>query len=257
MRSVQRYTVQFCPEEDRLTKDIIELAQTFGRYGYRRIAALLRDKGWKINTKRVARIWKLQGLRVPKKQKKRARLWDQEHSCIRLRPEYKNHVWSYDFVMDRTHNGRPIKMFNVIDEFTRESLVIKVGRKLTSEHVIDALADLFIKRGVPKHVRSDNGSEFIATQVRLWFKKLKLEPLFITPGSPWENGYIESFNGKLRDELLNREIFYSLKEAQVMIERWRVHYNTKRPHSSLGYKPPAPETFMVKEANVANRLVAM
>jgi putative transposase len=159
--------------------------------------------------------------------------------------------------MDRTHNGRPIKMFNVIDEFTRESLAIKVARKLTSEDVIETLAELFISRGVPTHVRSDNGSEFIATQVRMWFRKLELEPLFITPGSPWENGYIESFNGKLRDELLNREIFYSLKEAQVMIERWRVHYNTKRPHSSLGYKPPAPETFTPTGIPLENRLVAM
>lgn len=148
-------------------------------------------------------------------------------------------------------------MFNVIDEFTRESLAIKVGRKLTSEDVIITLAELFIKRGVPKHVRSDNGSEFIATQVRMWFKKLELQPLFITPGSPWDNGYIESFNGKLRDKLLNREIFYSLKEAQVMIERWRIHYNTKRPHSSLGYKPPAPETFTPIGIPLENRLVAM
>lgn len=148
-------------------------------------------------------------------------------------------------------------MFNVIDEFTRESLVIKVARKLTSEDVITTLAELFISRGVPTHVRSDNGSEFIATQVRMWFRKLELEPLFITPGSPWENGYIESFNGKLRDELLNREIFYSLKEAQVMIERWRVHYNTKRPHSSLGYRPPAPETFTPAGIPLENRLVAM
>lgn len=256
-RAVQRYTVKFCPEEDRLTRDIIELAQLYGRYGYRRIAALLRDKGWKINTKRVARIWKIQGLKVPKKQQKRARLWDQEHACIRLRPEHKDHVWSYDFMMDRTHNGRPFRTFNVIDEFTRECLAIKVARKLTSEDVENTLAELFKTRGVPKHVRSDNGSEFIASKLRMWFKKLELQPLFITPGSPWENGYIESFNGKLRDELLEREIFYSLKEAQAMIERWRVHYNTKRPHSSLGYKPPAPETFTPTKFKIENRLVAM
>ena len=159
--------------------------------------------------------------------------------------------------MDKTHNGRPIKMFNVIDEFTRECLAIRVERKLKSQQVIDVLAELFIKRGVPKHVRCDNGSEFIASEVRIWFKKLDLQPLFITPGSPWENGYIESFNGKLRDELLNREIFYSLKEAQVMIESWRKHYNTKRLHSSLGYKPPAPETFTPLGLQVAERLVAM
>ena len=225
----------------------MELAQTYGRYGYRRITAMLKNLGWHVNTKRVARIWKLRGLKVPKKQKKRARVGDQEHSCIRHRPEHKDHVWSYDFVMDRTHNGKPFRMFNVVDEFTRECLAIKVGRKLSSEDVINTLAELFLSRGVPKHVRSDNGSEFIATEVRMWFRKLELNPLFITPGSPWENGYIESFNGKLRDELLNGETFYSLKEAQVMLERWRIHYNTKRPHSSLNYRPPAPEVFSVIE----------
>ena len=225
----------------------MELAQTYGRYGYRRITAMLKNLGWHVNTKRVARIWKQQGLKVPKKQKKRARLWDQEHSCIRHRPEHKDHVWSYDFVIDRTYNGRPFRMFNVIDEFTRECLAIKVGRKLSSADVINTLAELFLTRGVPKHVRSDNGSEFIATEVRMWFRKLELKPLFITPGSPWENGYIESFNGKLRDELLNGETFYSLKEAEVMLERWRIHYNTKRPHSSLNYRPPAPEVFSVIE----------
>lgn len=194
---------------------------------------------------------------MPKKQKKRARLWDREGSCIRLRPERANHVWSYDFMVDRTHNGRPFKLFNVIDEYTREVLAIKVARNLTSEHVQDVLSELFVERGVPDHVRSDNGPEFIATKLRLWFEKLELKPLFITPGSPWENGYIESFNGKLRDELLNYEIFYSLKEAQVMIEQWRRRYNTKRPHSSLGYKPPAPETFTPKSIQVENGIVAL
>lgn len=197
------------------------------------------------------------GLKVPKKQKKRARFWDHEGSCIRLRPERPNHVWSYDFMMDNTHNKRGIKMFNVIDEFTRECLAIRVARKITSEEVIDTLAELFIARGVPEHVRSDNGPEFVATKVRMWFEDLDVKPLFITPGSPWENGFIESFNGKLRDELLNREIFYSLKEAQVLIEQWRKHYNTKRPHSALGYKPPAPETFAPTQFKVANNLVAL
>lgn len=160
-------------------------------------------------------------------------------------------------MVDRTHNQRGFKMFNVIDEFTRECLLIKVARKITSSEVIDSLAELFLKRGVPEHVRSDNGPEFIASNLRLWFDDLNLTPLFITPGSPWENGYIESFNGKLRDELLKREIFYSLKEAQVLIEQWRHHYNTKRPHSSLGYKPPAPETFTAKKINIENSLVAL
>jgi len=159
-------------------------------------------------------------------------------------------------MVDRTHDGRTFKMFNVIDEFTRESLAIKVSRKLNSKDVIDTLADLFLVRGVPEHVRSDNGPEFIATNLRMWFEQLELKPLFITPGSPWENGYIESFNGKVRDELLKGELFYSLKEAQVLIEKWRVHYNTKRPHSSLGYKPPAPETFTPKPIRLENNVVA-
>ncbi|MBX2988499.1 MAG: IS3 family transposase [Bdellovibrionaceae bacterium] len=256
-RSTQRYTVTFRPDEDRLTRDIIELAQTYGRYGYRRITALLKEKGWKVNAKRVARIWKEQGLKVPKKQKKRARLWDREGSCIRLRPERPNHVWSYDFVFDQTHEGKTFKMFNVIDEFTRECLMIKAARRLTHQDVLDSLCELFLQRGVPTHVRSDNGSEFIAAKLRIWFEALELKPLFIQPGSPWENGYLESFNGKLRDELLNREIFYSMKEAQVMIERWRKHYNTVRPHSSLGYRPPAPETFTPFQASVEIRPVAM
>lgn len=210
-----------------------------------------------MNAKRVARIWRERGLKVPKKQQKRARLWDREGSCIRLRPEYPNHVWSYDFVHDQTHDGRTIKMFNVIDEFTRESLVIKVGRKFTSADVIETLGDLFLSRGVPTHVRSDNGPEFIASTLRLWFEQLELKPLFIQPGSPWENGYCESFNGKLRDELLNGEIFYSLKEAKILIERWRSHYNTVRPHSSLKYRPPAPETFSPTPIKIERRLIAL
>lgn len=256
-RSSQRYSVIYCPENDRLTRDIIELAQLYGRYGYRRITALLNENGWKISERKVLRIWIREGLKVPKKQKKRARLWDREGSCVRLRPERANHVWSYDFMVDRTHNGKAFKMFNVIDEYTRESLAIKVARRITSKDVCDVLAELFLKRGVPDHVRSDNGPEFIASDLRSWFEKLDLKPLFITPGSPWENGYVESFNGKIRDELLNGEIFYSLKEAQVLIEQWRKYYNTKRPHSSLGYKPPAPETFTPKPIRVDNNLVAL
>lgn len=208
---------------------------------------MLNEKGWNINRKRVARIWKLHGLKVPKKQQKRARFWDQAGSCIRLRPEYKDHVWSYDFMVDQIHNGRPFRMLNIIDEFTRECIAIKVARNLTSKDVIETLGELFLKRGVPKHIRSDNGPEFIASGLRLWLEKLDAKPVFITPGSPWENGYCESFNGKLRDELLAREIFYSLKEAKVLIERWRNYYNTKRPHSSLGYRPPAPEVFIANE----------
>jgi len=229
-------------DEKRLTEDIITLATKYGRYGYRRITALLNnEKGWRVNHKRVERIWRMEGLKVPKKQPKRSRLWLNDGSCIRLRPEHKDHVWSYDFMVERTSNGRALRILNIIDEFTRECLRIKVSRKISSQDVISELFNLFILRGIPEHIRSDNGSEFTARAVRIWLNRLGVKTLFIAPGSPWENGYIESFNGKLRDELLNREIFTTLEEARVLIEQWRKEYNQVRPHSALGYHPPAPE----------------
>ena len=202
---------------------------------------MLRRAGWIVNRKRVARIWRQEGLKVPQKQPKRGRLWLNEGSCLRLRPEHPNHVWSYDFVEDRTHDGRKIRMLNIIDEFTRECLAIRVSRRLNATDVVDMLSDLFILRGIPGHIRSDNGPEFIAKSVREWIAAVGARTAYIEPGSPWENGYCESFNSKLRDELLNGEIFYTLREAQVLIESWRHHYNTLRPHSSLDYRPPAPE----------------
>ncbi len=205
-----------------------------------------------MNVKRVYRIWREEGLKVPEKQPKRSRLWLNDDSTIRLRPEYPNHVWSYDFVFDETRNGKPLKLFTLVDEYTRESLAIEVKRKMTSKDVIEVLGRIFLLRGCPTHVRSDNGPEFIALALRSWFKTLKVAPLYIQPGSPWENGYIESFNGKLRDEFLNGEIFYTLLEAQVLTERWRMHYNLKRPHSSLGYKPPAPATVLVRPELLAS-----
>ena len=241
-RSVQRHQAKPREDEALLTKAVTFLATKYGRYGYRRITALLKQDGWRVNHKRVERIWRREGLKVPQKQPKRRRLWFNDGSCIRKRPEYRNHVWAYDFVMDRTHNGKRFRMLTIIDEYTRECLAIKVDRKLNSTDVVDTLLDLFVMHGVPDYIRSDNGSEFTARLVREWLKRLKVKTLFIEPGSPWENGYNESFNGKLRDELLNGEIFYTLKEAQVLIEQWRQEYNTVRPHSSLGYKPPAPET---------------
>lgn len=180
-------------------------------------------------------------VKVPQKQPKRGRLWLNDGSCVRLRPERPNHVWSYDFVSDRTHDSRAFRMLWVIDEFTRESLAIRVARKLKATDVIDVLADLFILRGIPTHIRSDNGPEFVATALREWIMAVGAKTAYIEPGSPWENGYCESFNGKLRDALLNGEIFYTLNEAKIVIEAWRRHYNTVRPHSSLGYLPPAPE----------------
>jgi len=182
---------------------------------------------------------------VPQKQPKRGRLWLNDGSCIRLRPEYKGHVWSYDFVAARTADGRPLKMLTIIDEYTRECLAILVERRITSEDVIDQLFNLFVFQGIPEHIRSDNGPEFTARAIRKWLARLGVKTLFIEPGSPWENGYIESFNGKLRDELLNREIFTTLAEAKVLIAEWRKEYNQVRPHSAKGYKPPAPEAKML------------
>ena len=221
------------------------LATRYGRYGYRRITALLNnEKRWRVNHKRVEKIWRREGLKVPKKQPKRGRLWLNDSSCIRLRPEHKDHVWSYDFMVEHTMNVKTFRILNIIDEFSRECLSIKVDRKIRSQDVIEELFNLFIFRGIPEHIRSDNGPEFTARAVRKWLNRLGVKTLFIEPGSPWENGYIESFNGKLRDELLDREIFTTLKEARVLIETWRKEYNQVRPHSSLGYRPPAPEAIL-------------
>jgi putative transposase len=244
-RTTQRR--ESCPpsDEKRLTEEIIALAVKYGRYGYRRITALLNnEKHWRVNHKRVESIWRREGLKVPKKQPKRGRLWLNDGSCIRLRPEHKDHVWSYDFMVERTTNGRAFRILNIIDEFTRECLAIKVARKISSQDVIDELFKLFIFRGIPEHIRSDNGPEFTARAVRNWLNRLGVKTLFIERGSPWENGYIESFNGKLRDELLDREIFTTLEEARVLIEQWRRDYNQVRPHSAKNYRPPAPEAIL-------------
>jgi len=244
-RSTQRKRPRGHDDEERLTADIIELARQYGRYGYRKIAALLRSTaGWVVNDKRVERIWRQEGLKVPQKQPKRGRLWLNDGSCIRLRAERRNHVWSYDFVEDRTHEGRKYRMLNVVDEFAHECIAIRIERKLKSIDVIDVLSDLFITRGVPEHVRSDNGPAFIATAVQEWIAAVGAKTAYIAPGSPWENGFVESFNARLRDELLNGEIFYSLAEARVIIEAWRRHFNTVPPHASLGYRAPAPEVFV-------------
>jgi len=249
-RSTQRRRPVVRSDETPLTQRIVSLAHRYGRYGYRRVTALLRREGWRVNHKRVERIWRQEGLKVPSRQPKRGRLWLNDGSTLRLRPERKDHVWSYDFIHDRTRDGRPLKILSIVDEFTRECLVLKVERSIKANDVIDALNDLFIRRGVPEHIRSDNGPEFTAEAVRLWLKTLEIEPLFIEPGSPWENGYVESFHGKFRDELLNRELFDTLLETQTLVERWRKEYNTVRPHSALGYRPPAPE------ARGADRAVA-
>lgn len=228
------------PDEQKLTEDIIRLATKYGRYGYKRITALLRMEGWHVNHKRVERIWRQEGLKVPSRHKKRGRLYLNDGSCLRLRPCWKDHVWSYDFVADRLIDGTKIRFLTLVDEYTRECLALRVGYNLKAHDVLDVLSDVFISRGLPDYIRSDNGSEFTAKMLQDWLKRLDVKTAFITPGSPWENGYNESFNGRLRDEFLNQETFYTLKEARVLTDKWRYNYNHIRPHTSLGYKPPAP-----------------
>ena len=241
VRSTQRRQAHVPDDEPKLVRRMAELACEYGRYGYRRVAALLRSEGFAVNHKRVERLWRREGLKVPGRQPKRRRLWLNDGSCVRLRPAHANHVWSYDFVAARTSDGRPLRLLNLVDEFTRECLSIDVARRLGSDDVLERLTDLFVRRGTPQYIRSDNGSEFTATAVREWLARVGVRTLYIEPGSPWENGYVEGFNGRLRDELLNGEVFDTVLEAKVLTERWRVRYNTVRPHSSLGYRPPAPE----------------
>lgn len=237
-------------DEDELRKDIVRLAEKYGRYGYRRITALLKAEGWRVNHKRVERIWREEGLRVPQKQRKRGRLYFNDGSCIRLRPMYKNHVWSYDFVQDRLANGKKIRILTVIDEYTRKCLKLQVGYSLKADDVLQVLADLFLTEGIPEYIRSDNGSEFVAKSIQDFLQQIQVKTAYITPGSPWENGFNERFNGILRDELLNGEMFYTIREAQVMVEDYRRLYNEFRPHSSLSYTPPAP---MAKVMPLKNR----
>ena len=252
LRSTHRYVPLPNPEQEQLKSRVIELATEYGRYGYRQVTNLLNMEGFEVGKDRVYNIWRQEGLKVPQAQPKRRRLWLADGSCIRHRPERANHVWSYDFVADRTHDGRPFKILNIIDEFTKECLVSFVARRIRSQDVIFILADLFLQKGCPQFIRSDNGPEFIAKKLKNWLDDLEVQPLYIEPGSPWENGYCESFNGKMRFELLNGEIFFSLLEAKIIIERLRKHFNTKRPHSSLGGRPPAPETFQPNLKALAN-----
>ena len=232
-RATQRKAPRATDDEAALTAAVIDWARQCGRHGHRRVTALLRAEGWRVNHKRVERIWRREGLKVPARQPKRGRLWLADGSCVRLRPERPNHVWAYDFVEDRTRDGRKIRMLNVVDEFTRECLAIRVARRLGSADVTDVLADLFIARGTPAHIRSDNGPEFVATAVKGWINGVGAKTAYIEPGSPWENGHVESFNGKLRDELLNAEVFNTLAEAKVLIEQWRVHHNRASEHPSV------------------------
>lgn len=220
-------------------QDMLELVGQHPRYGYRFIWAKLRQRGWQINRKRVYRLWRQEGLKVPQKQHKKRRLGHSDNSCVRRKAEHKDHVWTWDFIHDRTSDGRPLKWLSIVDEYTRECLALEVERGITSGRVIDVLAELFRLRGVPRHIRSDNGPEFIAQAIRRWLGLAGVETLYVEPGSPWENGYAESFHSRLRNELTNGEDFANLAEAKHLTDAWRLEYNHRRPHSSLGYRPPA------------------
>jgi len=227
------------PREEQLRKRLLELSTEHPRYGYRRIAALLRREGWRVGKRHIQRLRRDEGLRVPPTKRKVIRRGIS--TGLPTTATHRNHVWTWDFIADATVRGGALKMLTILDEYTRECLQIITARRLTSQDVLDALFTLFINRGVPEYIRSDNGPEFTAKAVRKWLGKLGVGTLFIEPGSPWENGYIESFNGKMRDELLDREIFTTLDEAKVLIGQWKREYNQVRPHSALGYRPPAPE----------------
>ncbi len=238
-RSSHRYEAKPRDDEQSLVKRMLQLVRQRPRFGYRRIAALLRAEGLAASATRVYRLWRREGLKVPQKKRKRRRLGSSENSCHRRRAEFKDHVWAWDFVFDKTVNGAPLKWLSIVDEYTRESLALKSARSITSEDVIDTLAELFAMRGVPKHIRSDNGPEFVAQAIQRWLAQVEVEALYIEPGSPWENGYAESFNSRFRDEFLAVEEFESLAAARQLSTAWKDDYNHYRPHSSLGYQTPA------------------
>ncbi len=239
-RSTQRYVGQRASIDSALSCRMSELSRENPRYGYRRVWALLRREGWEVNKKRVLRLWRDLGLKVPQKQHKRRRLaGNSENGVTKRRAEYPNHVWSYDFAMDSTEDGRRLKMMPVVDEYTRECLSLEGQRSIKACGVIDTLRRLFIERGDPDYIRSDNGPEFIAEAIKEWLAISGVKTLYIEPGAPWENAYSETFISRMRDELLERELFVNLKEAQVLLEDYRDHYNHNRPHGALGYLTPA------------------
>ena len=239
-RATQRYRRKGPDADRRLIVELRRLVETHPRYGSERVHQLLVGTGWRVNFKRVHRLWKEEHLQVPGKQCRRCRLpGDGANSCIRQKATHRNHVWSYDFLADRTEDGRQLKLLVVLDEYTRECLAIGAGRTFTAREVMLTLEYLFAVRGVPEHVRSDNGPEFTAKEIQCWLERASVGTLYIQKASPWENGYVESFNGKLRDELLNRELFLSLAEARYVLDEWRLEYNNRRPHSGIGWQTPA------------------
>ena len=242
---VARSTLQYQSQrqdDEALRLEIVRLAKKYGRYGYRMITELLNTAGWKVNHKKVERLWREEGLQLPKRHKKRKRLYHKDTSVIRLRPKFPNHIWSIDFVHDRLSNGRPYKMLTVLDEYTREALCVAVSTTMGANDVLEALYPLLLKHGKPEYIRSDNGPEFIAATLQDWLVRVGIKPIQIYPGSPWENGYNERFNGTLRHEVLNAEWFSTTKQAQIVINMWLKQYNHIRPHRSLNMRPPVPET---------------
>ena len=235
-------------DDNALRLALIRLAKQYGRYGYRKITQLLRIEGWQVNHKKVERIWRKEGLQLPKRHKKRKRLYHKDHSVIRLRPHYQNHIWSIDFVHDKLSNGRAYKMLTVMEEYSRQALLVHVADKMGSADVLEVLYPLIIKHGKPEFIRSDNGPEFVSESFQCWLKRVGINPIRIYPGSPWENGYNERFNGTLRNEVLNAEWFTTTKEAQIVINQWLKEYNHIRPHQSLNMRPPVPETTTLKLA---------
>jgi transposase InsO family protein len=239
-RGTQRYRPQRPDRDRQLIRQMRRLVESYPRYGCERVHQLLVGTSGRVNFKRVHRLWRQEHLQVPKKQHKRRRLpGGSVNGCLRHQALHRNHVWSYDFLADRTEDGRQLKLLVVIDEFTRECLAIEVGRTFTSRDVILTLQYLFALRGAPRQVRSDNGPEFIARDIQRWLKRAAVDTLYIQKASPWENGYVESFNGKLRDELLNRELFLSVAEARYVLDEWRLEYNHRRPHSGIHWQTPA------------------
>lgn len=238
-RQTQRYRPIIKARERRLVERMLALVRAQPRYGYRRIWALLRREGWAVNRKRVYRLWRREGLKVAQKARKKRYLGHSANGCARRRAEHADHVWAWDFIFDRTTSGRSLKWLSIVDEYTRECVALVVARSITAEDVLDVVAELFVVRGVPKHLRSDNGPEFIAQALRRWLEWTAAKTLYIAPGAPWENGYAESFQSRLRDELLNVEEFASVAEARLLAERWQLAYNHHRPHSALGYQTPA------------------
>ena len=237
-RMTQRYAAKRPDDEERLVGDMRRLAEKHPRYGYRRIWALLRREGWSINRKRVYRLWRREGLKVTRRRIPKRSRGSSENSCTVRKAEHPNHVWTWDFIHDRTLEGRPVKLLSLVDECTRECLALEVSGSITARDAIAVLRRQFLVRGSPGCIRSDNGPEFIAKASQGWLGSASVETLYVAPGSPWENGYAEAFHSRLRDEFLNMEVFASVKEAQALANLWRSDYNHERPHSSLGYLTP-------------------